>query len=184
MNSGFTLRLPRSSRSSARPRTSIESRRRGCTSGILMPRRRSTRGTDPLPTGLARHPNALDDSYRGMAGSASIRRLSTTGSRPIGFRSSPLPPSSRNTIRKLKSHPESGIHGLRHTFLTKAAEHIRKVRTLQLIAGHANIVTTVKYIHPAQEDIATALESCDERASRKDENSEFCPACGQAIPNG
>ena len=81
------------------------------------------------------------------------------------------------------AHAESGLHLLRHTFLTHAAGLIKNVRTLQLIAGHANIATTMKYIHPSEDDMADALAACDqvEVEAAKDEQIAVCPNCGTEI---
>src|SRR6266498_1451100 len=42
-----------------------------------------------------------------------------------------------------------GLHALRHTFLTEAGEHTDPF-TLQYVAGHDNIKTTMCYVHPAK----------------------------------
>jgi integrase len=72
-------------------------------------------------------------------------------------------PFSRNTIaaqqqqqmKKLAGefNADAGLHALRHTFLTEAGRYSQNVRALQLIAGHANIATTMKYIHPSAADV-------------------------------
>jgi integrase len=49
--------------------------------------------------------------------------------------------------KKIKTHPDAGLHGLRHTFLTEAGEHTDPF-TLQYVAGHDNIKTTMRYVHP------------------------------------
>jgi len=49
-------------------------------------------------------------------------------------------------------HPDSGLHALRHTLLTAAGRHTQNVRALQKLAGHSRIETTMKYIHPDQDD--------------------------------
>jgi integrase len=49
--------------------------------------------------------------------------------------------------RKIKTHPDAGLHGLRHTFLTEAGEYTDPF-TLQYVAGHDNIKTTMRYVHP------------------------------------
>jgi integrase len=48
---------------------------------------------------------------------------------------------------RIKTHPDAGLHGLRHTFLTEAGEHTDPF-TLQYTAGHDNIKTTMRYVHP------------------------------------
>ena len=48
---------------------------------------------------------------------------------------------------KIETHSDDGLHTLRHTFLTEAAEHTDPF-TLQYVAGHKNIKTTMRYVHP------------------------------------
>lgn len=48
---------------------------------------------------------------------------------------------------KINTHPDAGLHTLRHTFLTEAAEYTDPF-TLQYVAGHKNIKTTMRYVHP------------------------------------
>lgn len=48
---------------------------------------------------------------------------------------------------------DAGLHALRHTFLTRAGKLTQNVKALQLLAGHSNIATTMKYIHPEESDI-------------------------------
>src|SRR5207244_12889634 len=51
---------------------------------------------------------------------------------------------------KIKLDPDAGLHTLRHTFLTEAGEHTDAF-TLQYIAGHDTIKTTMRYVHhPAE----------------------------------
>ncbi len=49
--------------------------------------------------------------------------------------------------QKIKTHPDVGLHALRHTFLTEAGQHTDSF-TLQYVAGHDNIKTTMRYVHP------------------------------------
>jgi integrase len=48
---------------------------------------------------------------------------------------------------------DAGLHALRHTFLTHAGKLTQNVKALQLLAGHAQVTTTMKYIHPHESDI-------------------------------
>src|SRR5215469_3138087 len=48
---------------------------------------------------------------------------------------------------KIDTHPDAGIHTLRHTFLTEAGEYTDPF-TLQYVAGHDSIKTTMRYVHP------------------------------------
>jgi hypothetical protein len=54
--------------------------------------------------------------------------------------------------KKIKTHPEAGLHALRHTFLTEAGEYTDPF-TLQYVAGHDNIKTTTRYLHPREEAV-------------------------------
>ena len=49
--------------------------------------------------------------------------------------------------KKIHTHPDAELHGLRHTFLTEAGEHTDPF-TLQYVAGRDNIKTTMRYVHP------------------------------------
>jgi len=61
------------------------------------------------------------------------------------------------TLRtRIKTHPDAGLHGLRHTFLTEAGEHTDPF-TLQYTAGHDTIRTTMRYVHPQANAVHTLL---------------------------
>lgn len=51
---------------------------------------------------------------------------------------------------KISTHPDAGLHALRHTFLTEAGEYTDPF-TLQYVAGHDNIKTTMRYVHPRED---------------------------------
>ena len=51
--------------------------------------------------------------------------------------------------KKINTHPDAGLHALRHTFLTEAGEYTDPF-TLQYVAGHDNIKTTMRYVHHAR----------------------------------
>jgi integrase len=57
--------------------------------------------------------------------------------------------------KKIKTHPDAGLHALRHTFLTEAGEHNdhNDPFTLQYVAGHDNIKTTMRYVHPSEDGV-------------------------------
>ena len=57
--------------------------------------------------------------------------------------------------KKISTHPDAGLHALRHTFLTEAGEYTDPF-TLQYVAGHDTIKTTMRYVHP-REDAVTKL---------------------------
>ena len=48
---------------------------------------------------------------------------------------------------RIQTHPDAGLHGLRHTFLTEAGGCTDPF-TLQYVAGHDSIKTTMRYVHP------------------------------------
>src|SRR4029077_2059701 len=50
------------------------------------------------------------------------------------------------------THPDAGLHTLRHTFLTEAGEHTDPF-TLQYVAGHDHIKTLLRYVHPRAEAV-------------------------------
>src|SRR5262249_29389417 len=54
--------------------------------------------------------------------------------------------------KKIATHPDAGLHGLRHTFLTEAGEYTDPF-TLQYVAGHDNIKTTMRYVHPREDAV-------------------------------
>ncbi len=57
--------------------------------------------------------------------------------------------------KKIKTHPDAGIHACRHSFLTEAGTYTDPF-TLQYVAGHDSIKTTMRYVHP-QEDTVEKL---------------------------
>jgi hypothetical protein len=48
------------------------------------------------------------------------------------------------------THSDAGL--FRHTFLTEAGEHTDPF-TLQYVAGHDNIKTTMRYVHPREDAV-------------------------------
>lgn len=63
---------------------------------------------------------------------------------------------------KIKLDPDAGLHTLRHTFLTEAGEHTDAF-TLQYIAGHDSIKTTMRYVHPQAESVSRAFGRMNQR---------------------
>jgi integrase len=49
--------------------------------------------------------------------------------------------------KKINAHVDAGLHAMRHTFLTETGEYTDPF-TLQYVAGHDNIKTTMRYVHP------------------------------------
>jgi integrase len=58
--------------------------------------------------------------------------------------------------KRIKTHPNAGLHALRHTFPTKGGQHTAPF-TLQYVAGHDNIKTTIRYVHPREEAVQNCL---------------------------
>jgi integrase len=54
---------------------------------------------------------------------------------------------------KIKTDPDAGLHALRHMFLTEAGEDTDAF-TLQYIAGHETIKTTMRSVHPRAESVS------------------------------
>jgi hypothetical protein len=54
--------------------------------------------------------------------------------------------------KKIKTHADTGLHALWHTFVTEAWEYTDPF-TLQYVAGHDNIKTTMRYAHPREEAV-------------------------------
>jgi integrase len=65
----------------------------------------------------------------------------------------------RRTRVALALPAETGLHALRHTFLTHAGELTQNVKALQMLAGHSNIATTMKYVHPEEADVFGIVEA-------------------------
>jgi integrase len=63
-------------------------------------------------------------------------------------------------LLSIQTHPDAGLHGLRHTFLTEAGEHTDPF-TLQYVAGHDNIKTTMRYVHPQANAVQALFCLCD-----------------------
>lgn len=54
-------------------------------------------------------------------------------------------------------HEDAGLHTLRHTFLTEMGE-LTDPFTLQRIAGHSDIKTTMRYVHPQKRAMESAFK--------------------------
>jgi len=53
---------------------------------------------------------------------------------------------------QIRPHADAGLHALRHTFLTEAGAYTDPF-TLQYVAGHDTIKTTMRYVHPREETV-------------------------------
>lgn len=71
---------------------------------------------------------------------------------------------------KIKLDPDAGLHNLRHTFLTEAGEHTNAF-TLQYIAGHDSIKTTMRYVHPRAESVSRAFGRINQKQRKKPADS-------------
>jgi integrase len=91
----------------------------------------------------------------------------------------------RVIIKTCTFDPDAGLHALRHTFLTEAGKHTQNVRALQMLAGHSRIQTTMRYIHPDQEDvmdIAGAVQQA--RAQKKSPDASEVPTIFPTVESG
>jgi integrase len=71
----------------------------------------------------------------------------------------PLANQHRDLMETCSFHPDAGLHALRHTFLTEAGRHTQNVKALQKLAGHSRIETTMRYMHPDQEDVLNIVSA-------------------------
>jgi len=60
---------------------------------------------------------------------------------------------------------EAGLHALRHTLLTEMGE-LTDAFTLQRIAGHRDIKTTMRYVHPQEQAVDQHSRDCMEESLR------------------
>jgi len=81
------------------------------------------------------------------AGLGMISNLRDADGRVLGARR-----ADGTAAQKIKTHADASLHGLRHTFLTEAGEYTDPF-TLQYVAGHDNIKTTMRYVHPREEAV-------------------------------
>jgi len=79
--------------------------------------------------------------------------------------------------KKIKTHPDAGLHALRHTFLTEAGEYTDPF-TLQYVAGQDNIKTTMRYVHPREAAVHKLFERLAEL-----QPPEGRSACNKSVQN-
>lgn len=60
------------------------------------------------------------------------------------------------------------FHALRHTFATRLTEHGTDVKTLSELMGHANIKTTLKYMHSSEQQKRAVMNCFTYPLSRQD----------------
>jgi integrase len=58
----------------------------------------------------------------------------------------------------------SGVHILRHTFCSHLAMRGAPVRAIQELAGHADLTTTMRYMHLSPASLQQAIGLLDARA--------------------
>ena len=58
----------------------------------------------------------------------------------------------------------SGVHILRHTFCSHLAMRGAPVRAIQELAGHADLTTTMRYMHLSPASLQQAIRLLDARA--------------------
>lgn len=80
----------------------------------------------------------------------------------LGYGGNPITPAAvRKVTRAIAAEvPDlKGLspHVLRHTFLSHALKQGVDLRTLQALAGHKNIETTARYLHPDAEMLSAAV---------------------------
>lgn len=62
---------------------------------------------------------------------------------------------------------EVNFHALRHTFATRLTEHGTDVKTLSELMGHANIKTTLKYMHSSEQQKRAVMNCFTSPLSRQ-----------------
>lgn len=55
------------------------------------------------------------------------------------------------TVVKAAGIPSANFHSLRHTYASRALENGVSIKTLQELMGHADIQTTLSYVHDTDE---------------------------------
>jgi integrase/recombinase XerD len=104
---------------------------------------------------------ALDDYYKSIGGKQA------SGWMFLGYGDTPITPAAVRKVTRLvrAEHPELGDalspHVLRHTFLTHALRKGVDLRTLQALAGHKNIHTTARYLHPDADMLKGAVDKLE-----------------------
>jgi integrase len=78
-------------------------------------------------------------------------------------------PSNRDALAKIDLH----WHDLRHEALSRLADDGVPVHELQMLAGHANITTTQRYMNARASSLAESMRHTRERrASRLSQDDE------------
>jgi len=73
-----------------------------------------------------------------------------------------LQPAHRKAIKESGIEPEFRIYDLRHTYGTRAIEAGMNPLTLMKLMGHADLKTTLRYVHLSKEHLAEAQKRMEE----------------------
>jgi site-specific recombinase XerD len=127
-----------------------EDTKRGGVRGLLFRGKRDEQRFVPLNAPAAK---ALDE-YK--------RKHSPTEWFFLGYGGSPITPHAVRKVTRAIADENADLAGLsphvmRHTFLSHALKRGVDLRTLQALAGHKNIETTARYLHPDAEMLSAAV---------------------------
>jgi len=78
----------------------------------------------------------------------------------------------RETIKKTSIKKEVTLHTLRHTYATHLLEEGLNIVTLKELLGHAEIATTMIYLHIAQCPLVKAHSPLDTLYVKKNEQAK------------
>ncbi len=67
----------------------------------------------------------------------------------------------KNALEKAKINKATGIHGLRHSFATHLMEYGTDTKFIQELMGHADIQTTMRYLHVSNQSIKKIISPLD-----------------------
>lgn len=70
----------------------------------------------------------------------------------------------------------AGLHAFRHGFLTSAARVTPDVKALMRIAGHSQISTTMKYVHPSERDVIAISATLQRQHREAEQEAAVIPA--------
>jgi integrase/recombinase XerD len=127
-----------------------EDTKRGGVRGLLFRGKRDEQRFVPLNAPAAK---ALDEFKR---------KYSPTEWFFLGYGGSPITPAAVRKVTRAIADADPNLAGLsphvmRHTFLSHALKRGVDLRTLQALAGHKNIETTARYLHPDAEMLSAAV---------------------------
>lgn len=87
----------------------------------------------------------------------------------------------RNAVRASRVRPFV-LYTFRHTFLTRLGESGCDVYTLARIAGHSNIAMSMRYVHPGEESVLSAMERLEAQRSKQGRESADDNDASRALP--